>query len=74
VIYMEHRNHGAAVDYRGIERRRSAATAYTNLKPAVPKALEKPSGRHSAIRNTLPTPAKYRAWSAKVRTDWELKK
>jgi hypothetical protein len=69
---MQDRNRGA-FDYRGIERRRSEATAYTSVKPAVPNVLDKPSGRHSAIRNTLPTVATYRAWSAKARTEWARK-
>jgi hypothetical protein len=69
---MEDRNYGA-VGHGGIELRRSAVTASENLKPVVPKELDKTSGRHSAIRNTLPTLATYRTWSAKARTDWEEK-
>jgi hypothetical protein len=72
-MHMEDRNLGRP-GHPELERRRSAATAPTKLKPVVAKALNKPSGRLAAIRNTLPTLATYRSWSAKARTDWDEKK
>jgi hypothetical protein len=69
---MEDRNFGAA-GQRGVTRRRGTPAVSNSLKPAVPDTPAKPTGRHAAIRNALPTLATYRSWSAKARTDWEKK-
>jgi hypothetical protein len=73
---MEDRNLGAPGP-RAMARRRTTPAASSSLKPvlkpAAPASSEKPTGRHAAIRNALPTLASYRSWSAKARTDWEKK-
>ena len=70
---MEDRNDERA-GHRGTAIRRSVPAAPINVKPTPPAAPAKPTGRHAAIRNSIPSLAIYKSWSAKARTDWEQKK
>jgi hypothetical protein len=59
---------------RGTANGRPAPAAPINVKPVAPVVSGKPTGRHAAIRNSIPSLATYKTWSAKARTDWEQKK
>jgi hypothetical protein len=70
---MEDRNNARA-GHRGTASHRPAPAAPVTVKPTPPAAPTKPTGRHAAIRNAVPSLATYKSWSAKARTDWEQKK
>jgi hypothetical protein len=70
---MEDRNNERAGHRGPVGHRATPAASVTN-KPAVPGVPTKPTGRHAAIRNAIPSLATYKTWSAKARTDWEQKK
>lgn len=54
--------------------RRSPPPASPAVKPNAPTPVEKPVGRHAAIRSKLPNWHSYKSWVDKARGNWEQKK